>query len=495
MKLTKLTEKKKLMLISAACVIALAVILWPLLAISKYNYASADDWSYGVHTYQVIRNNEGVAAFIRAVVDTVRNDNWEARFANVLLASLQPGIFGEHCYAIVAYLMIGSIIFSEMYLLAQCIGKESRGLILPISIPMVMIQLLYCPFPEESFYWYTGAVNYTFIYSLSLVMTALVIRLGMHEITRVNRIICSAIACLLAVLVGGDNYATSLSTFCSLLCMQIAFLIWHKKAFKRTWFVVLIEAISMLKCMTSPLTQTRIDANFGGTTANTPLMAIWLSFEKTFLNIISWTDIKMILLLLLVLPFAWKAVRRVRYSFRMPAAFTMLSFGVYSSQATATLYVDNNMGGGRQCAILWYFYVLWIVANEIYWCGWIAGRILKPEKSEKVDNLTQKYLLRYCGVVGVLLAVAVLLGNVQQTSSYRAYRMWKNGWAQAYGEGWEERFKVLKDDSVKDVVFTPLYPVELIMYADLQPEDGYTWVNVACADYYGKESITVVTEQ
>lgn len=36
-KLTKLTEKKKLMLISAACVIALAVILWPLLAISKYN--------------------------------------------------------------------------------------------------------------------------------------------------------------------------------------------------------------------------------------------------------------------------------------------------------------------------------------------------------------------------------------------------------------------------------------------------------------------------
>lgn len=111
-----------------------------------------------------------------------------------------------------------------------------------------------------------------------------------------------------------------------------------------------------------------------------------------------------------------------------------------------------------------------------------------------MDNLTQKYLLRYCGVVGVLLAAAVLFGNVQETSSYRAYRMWRNGWAQAYGEGWEERFKVLKDDSVKDVVFTPLYPVELIMYADLQPEDGYTWVNYECAQYYGKESITIVNE-
>ncbi len=67
-------------------------------------------------------------------------------------------------------------------------------------------------------------------------------------------------------------------------------------------------------------------------------------------------------------------------------------------------------------------------------------------------------------------------------------------WAQAYGEGWEERVKVLKDDSVKDVVFTPLYPVELIMYADIQSEDGHTWVNDDCARYYGKDSIKVVTE-
>lgn len=112
MKLTKLTEKKKLMLISAACVIALAVILWPLLAISKYNYASADDWSYGVHTYQVLQNHGGLIAFVQAIIETVQESFWEARFANIALATLQPGIFGEHCYAIVAYLMIGSIIFS-----------------------------------------------------------------------------------------------------------------------------------------------------------------------------------------------------------------------------------------------------------------------------------------------------------------------------------------------------------------------------------------------
>lgn len=489
----KLTEKKKLLIISVLYLIALAVILWPLLVISKYNYPSADDWSYGVHTHQVIANHGGVIAFIKAVADTVHNNNWEARFANVFLASFQPGIFGERCYAIVAYLMIGSVIFSELYLLAQCIGRENRGYVLPIGIPVILMQLLYCPSPEESFYWYTGAVNYTFIYSLSLIVAALTIKLGTQELVGFKRVICSIIACLLAVLVGGDNYATSLSTCCLLLCMLLAFLVWNKVAFKRTWFIVLVEALSMLKCVTSPLNKTRIDANFGGGVANTPLASIWLSFERTFLNIISWTNLTILLVLLLLLPFMWKAVRKMNYTFRLPGLFTAISFGVYSSQATATLYVDGTMGGGRQAAILWYFYVLWMVANVMYWCGWIAkrGMAAQTDKAGKIDRFTEKYLLRYYAVAGILLAAAVLLGNVQSTTSYRAYRMWRNGWAQAYGTGWEERLRVLRDDSVKNPVFTPLNYVELIMYTDLQPEDGYVWVNSACAEYYGKESVTV----
>lgn len=200
----KLTERKKMILINIVCVLALAVILWPLLVISKYNYPSADDWSYGVNTYRAIQNHEGVFQFLKTVYETVRNDTWEARFANIALASLQPGIFGEHCYAIVAYLMIGAIIFSEIY-----------------------------------------------------------------------------------------------------------------------------------------------------------------------------------------------------------------------------------------------------------------------------------------------LAAVALFGNVESTTSYRAYRMWRNGWAQAYGKGWEERIAVLKDESVKNPVFPPLNYVELLMYTDLQPENGYVWVNSACAEYYGKESVTV----
>lgn len=491
----KLTERKKMILIHIAWILALAVILWPLFTIAKYDYPSADDWSFGKYMYRAMQAGEGIAGVFHAIYQTLAQNVWEARFSILILSALQPAAFGEHFYRITPYLMIGSVILSQFLLLRECIAgqaKENRWLILPIGIPMAILQVLYCPYPEESFYWYNGSVNYTFVYSLSLVLLTLYLEIALRETGKAKRVVLTVLACLLAILVGGNNFSTSVSTMCLLICLQILFLICRKDAFRRTWIVTLLETLSVLMCVTSPLTATRLNGNFGGSTATSPLMAIWLSLERTFLNIISWTNLKVLLLLVLLIPFFWKAVRKMSYEFRFPGLFTALTFGVYASQATATIYVDGTMGGGRQGAILWYFYVLWMVANVLYWCGWIAKRDAIAAKAEKADQLAGKYLLRYSTAAGVLLAAAVLFGNVQSTTSYRAYRMWKNGWAQAYGAGWEERITVLKDDSVKNPVFRPLNYVELLMYTDLQPENGYVWVNTACAEYYGKESVTVV---
>lgn len=393
----KLTERKKMILIHIAWILALAVILWPLFTIAKYDYPSADDWSFGKYMYRAMQAGEGIAGVFHAIYQTLAQNVWEARFSILILSALQPAAFGEHFYRITPYLMIGSVILSQFLLLRECIAgqaKENRWLILPIGIPMAILQVLYCPYPEESFYWYNGSVNYTFVYSLSLVLLTLYLEIALRETGKAKRVVLTVLACLLAILVGGNNFSTSVSTMCLLICLQILFLICRKDAFRRTWIVTLLETLSVLMCVTSPLTATRLNGNFGGSTANSPLMAIWLSLERTFLNIISWTNLKVLLLLVLLIPFFWKAVRKMNYEFRFPGLFTALTFGVYASQATATIYVDGTMGGGRQGAILWYFYVLWMVANVLYWCGWIAKRVLKAEKSEKADLLAQKYLLR-----------------------------------------------------------------------------------------------------
>ena len=172
----KLTEKKKLILINIVCLVALTVILWPLLLLAKYDYPTADDWSFGKYMYRAMQAGEGLSGVFHAISETLSQNVWEARFSILILSALQPAAFGEHFYRITPYLMIGSVIVSQLLLIRECIGgqeKENRLLVLPIGIPMAIFQILYCTNPEESFYWYNGSVNYTFVYSLSLILLVL----------------------------------------------------------------------------------------------------------------------------------------------------------------------------------------------------------------------------------------------------------------------------------------------------------------------------------
>ncbi len=179
--------------------------------------------------------------------------------------------------------------------------------------------------------------------------------------------------------------------------------------------------------------------------------------------------------------------------FRYPLLFTFLTFGVYASQAAPTMYVDGTTGGGRMAAILYYSYMIWLVGNVVYWAGWLCRRTGRfREYLDKTVEKLKKYLVVYCGIVGVILAAVIYRFDLRDVSSYKAYRDWKQGWAEQYAKEWDERIEILRDDSVKKVEFQPLtvYP-EMLLYTDLQPETGYIWVNSACAQYYGKEGVTI----
>lgn len=524
----KNAERKQLLFINAVYILLLAAVLFPLLVISKYNYPSADDWSFGIYVHEALKHHEGMIGVIKAVMRTVAEyyQNWEGRFGIPFLSSFQPGVFGEKYYCIVTYLMLGGLIFTEFTFIYACLGenKDISLVILPICIPILILQILYCPYPEESFYWYNGSVNYTFVYGLSLVLISLIIQLGHENLVKGKYIIVAAIASLLAVLIGGGNFATSLSTLCTLIIIDILCFIFKRPMFKRIWFVTIPLMASFLACILSPGLQKRLNGNFEGEVLYSPLKAVGMSFIRSFYNILGWTDLKVLFVILLILPFIWKAVKGSSYLFPWPILFTLLTFGLYASQITATLYVDGTTGGGRQGAILWYSYLLWIVGNIGYWTGWICRKttirmsvnvkkeemkesghsgekviVSRQTKKEKMRNelaekMTGKYLLVYCAVCGAALLGFIYLSGIGKTTSYKAYRLWRNGWARQYGEAWEARLKILNDDSIKQVEFQPLQPIELLMYTDLQPEKGYIWVNSACASYYDKEYIHIVTK-
>lgn len=496
-------DKKKIqwILMNGMFIIALTIVVFPLLLIAKYNYPSADDWSFGTLGYHALKNGGGFLGVIREAFATVKSSyfSWEGRFAAVFFAALQPGIWGERYYGVVAWLMIGIVIISELYLcnslLKKCVKGEARWLSIPIIVPSLILQFLYNPAPEEGFYWYTGAVNYVFVYGLSLILVALFIKLGTEEYKKKKYIWRALVSCILAALVGGDNFSTSLSCFLALGCLSVLFLWLDRRAFCRTWFVTAIVGISLLICVVAPGNMVRLNGNFGGVTAGKK-WAIAVSLQYALHTVCSESfNIRVALMILLILPFLWKAVKSMDYSFRFPALFTVVTFGLYASQLTPSMYVEKGIHSGRLMAILFYSYHVWLVGNVGYWIGWISRRRNKiMETFEKVCCRFDKYLLVYCVLIVLLLAGAI--DRSGGGTSRAAYQSWKNGLPQQYAKEWEERLTVLHDDSVKEVCFPPIsiYPA-MIMYTDLQPDDGYIWVNSACANYYDKDEIRIVPQE
>lgn len=489
----------QMIILNVISVLALLVVIFPLLLISQYNYPTADDWSFGRKGYELLQSGRGIWQVLRGTFTTVRDNymNWEGRFSAVLFASLQPGIFGEKCYVLVAYIMIGILVLSEIifcgYFMSIGAFRQNCRFILPITIPPLIMQILYTPSPEESFYWYTGSVNYTFVFGLSLMLLVLFFKLSIQNYPIWKYVSMSVLAGLMAILVGGNNFATSLSCFLALCALSGFFLAARRKAFYRTWFITLLMAVSLVVCIFAPGNANRLSGNFGGETGSA-LGAIGMSIVRSAVNIYSWTNIKVLLMLILVIPFMWMAVKNMEFRFSVPPLFTVITFGLYSSQIVATMYVDGTTGGGRMAAILYYSYLLWVVWNVFYWLGWLRKHNFKLlQRIHKTGERFGNFLLPYCALVGFVLVILIYKTDLRDLTSYKAYRNWRQGFAQQYAAEWDARLEVLHDENVTQVEFAPLtVRPEMLLYTDLQEESGYYWVNKACAQYYGKEYIHIV---
>lgn len=482
----------KINIIKFVCIAALCITILPLLILGHFSYPMADDWSYGANVHQCIENGGNVIRVFAEAIEVVKE--WrinEPRFINSFLGALQPGIWGEQFYWITAWLMIGSIIVSE-FLLSAFLLKSKDGWntskIIPVVVPTIMIQLMCVQFPAESFYWWTGAVNYTFIFSVSLLLFIIYWNLTNTQKNNTILILQIIIGVVLAVLVGGDNYATSLSMVCLFFSLSAVLLFKNKGAFWRTLPITVVTVICLIICLLAPGNQTRLEGEFGGTTME-PFSAIFQSLLHTASNIYSWTTWKIVFMLLLIAPFLWKALKDTNYQFKYPVLFTTYTFGIYASQIVATMYVGSNTGGGRMAAILYYAYHVWLLLNFGYWMGWLQRKQISwPITVLRLKDRISGGVLQWFFIVGTILAISIGF-EIKTTSTYRACVWLVTGVAKEYADAWEERLEVLYDENVKEVYFTPLpgYDGEMIFYADFQV--GENWINSACANYYGKEYV------
>lgn len=479
---------KKAIALFLATVFILSLI--PMLIISFYNFPSADDFSYGLLAAQAWRESGSLINVVGAAVETVVKyyEKWQGTFTATFLFALTPSVFSERAYFLITFILIGMLIFSTMFisktLLMDYLRADKWQWLIITLIPLgVSMQLL--PSAFQGFFWWNGAVFYTFFYSLALVYFALMLKVLKSDRRRIGHIIAIV---LLAFLLGGGSYPVALvSCEISFLFALTAFIKRNKNAaISAAGFVFSLAGLAVSAF--APGNAVRQTA-FEGLL---PLEAITMSFSKAFNTLGTWLSAPLILCFLLIAPLLFSIASKLDFSFRFPLLVTILSFGVFSSFFTPSLYaMGDSMIPDRYLNIIYYAFYWLLIINLFYYAGWLNARF--PRLFSDVGARLSKYTMPIV-CVAVIVACFLSYNQVYMFTTISAANSLSSGEARAYYQEQTARLALYKDPEVsvvevRDIISQPYVLYDSDFHVTVNEKN---WCNVATAKYYNKEKVVLL---
>lgn len=462
-----------------------AAFLIPLLIISFYAAPAADDYSFGCVPHNVFVQTGSVWQSIVSALGRVGDvyKTWQGTYSAVFLFSLQPSVFGEELYALTAFIMLGALtggVFVLCISLFRRVFKVSAyvGGIVASAVTVVCSQLL--PSPVQGFFWYNGAVYYTFFYGLSLIAFAL----GIYYVNS-HKINSFVWLCILCAILGGGNYVTALSCMIVAVSTIVLLAVMKDKRWKKLLLPTVILFAGFAISAIAPGNAVR-QAAVGEHPS--VVKAIGLSFAQCAGYSAKWFSLPLVGMLALIAPVLWKAARESSFRFRCPFLVTVYSYCLLSSMFCPPIYALGDVGEFRLLNIIYFAFVLLVTLNVFYWFGWFASKKHAGENS----GVKVGALIAGAVVCGACCTAALLMNT--GFASIGALSTLRNGEAEAYRECTRARLEVMHDRTVTDAVI-PEYTLHpyILFYSDItaDPDD---WQNEDMAHFYGKNSVVIKGE-
>ena len=190
-----------------------AVSLVPILAISPYVFARADDHSFGYRSYQAWNNTGAIVELLKAIFEMIQTAyfGWQGTYSSIFMMSLQPAVFDERLYAIVPIFFVLIITLASGFFMRTIIVdwlKADKVLCSICTGAYVLLVIQRIPVKQSAFFWYNGAIHYIGAHCVLLCMMAFVIRFCIGKRFWSNWL--GAAVC--AFYMGGANHVTAVST-------------------------------------------------------------------------------------------------------------------------------------------------------------------------------------------------------------------------------------------------------------------------------------------
>lgn len=495
-------------------VLLFVISLIPVVYVGLFNYATGDDYWYGVHTYRGWKEG-GLFSALKGSFLTVADfyENWQGTWFTLFLFTLSPNHFWENGYIITVFLALILLIGSYSYLADFYLVKKmefSKATTTIIVCILLYLSIQYIPRTTSGIYWFNGIMHYSVPFFLGVVAI-----IHSHKFIENKKKKDYIILLLAFLLLGGGSYlaplAASLAVSLILISqIEIKELNLKDRKFeikydwRNLWILpaFAVELIGIAISFLAPGNSVRGGEEFGFSLKwglECIIYAIdrgiYLGEDYFIKNGV--TTVSYVILSVIIWYEMWE-VDYSKFKFKMPFLWVIYMNGIYWAIYTPEIYSRSDVSGGVPNT---YFHVFLIITliNIIYVHGWLQRFCLQYwEKNDKNKNKSLLYGKKYKKIIMIPTVISCILlfiniscfDDIRTTSDYCVEYI-KSGRLERYKEVREQQHKILSDEPIEEAVIPEMmadYPL-LHMYLS---EDITEPRNIDRAKYYNKKSVKAV---
>jgi len=471
-----------------------------LIALARYSIPFYDDYEYGNNARACMSSQYDLIGAIKGAANGVKAIwySWQGTHASAFFMCLVPSIFGEQYYflgPIFLILVLAVSVFIFTKVVAQDVLQAGKWNSLALQCLTTGMVLLYIHSANQAFYWYNGGFHYTAMHANLIFLAMCIVRMLKTKCFP-ERIVFTALIVLLAEMVGGANYVTSMQ--CGLLLASFALLGIIKKNKSTLLLIpgVVAYGISFYYNVSAPGNNVR-ESHFWYVD-ETPLIAVADSFKEAMKWGREFSNWKTLLVVFLMVPVIWAIIKKTEYVFKWWKMLILMAWSIcfFASSFTASLYATGEVVLARVINNAKINYHLLLVINVVYVLGVIYGFVVSKSK-DKEKNILLKWQGRCVWPLIIIWVGAFFFFYTNEVDPIGNYTVFgavyylSTGQAQEFHSEYEERLAMLKDDSIKDVVLEP-YTVRpwFLINVDISA-DPNDEINVFIARYYGKNTVVL----
>lgn len=485
--------EKKFRNITLISILFSVILMLPILYLTFVNRASGDDYGYGIRTRYAWMSSHSLIEVGKAMCETIRvyYGGWQGTWFSIALFSLQPEVFHDSAYVIVAVLMLFVWIGSTFYLFRHILHKSmgfGRWSCLFITVCFLVISIEFIPSSRSAIFWFNGCAHYMIPFAMCQVLTVWLFR----YCTEYRKSTLAGIF-LFMTLLGGSNYQAAL--FALITAFYTGISAWILRRNKRIFALCIpisLELVGLWISFMSPGNKSRAGEDFGFSVSRA-VKTVGKSFVCGIKDIETYVSERPLvfagLLFLFIVFIIAFCAQEEAYDFKHPIFLSLMLFCLYSAMQAPAIYADVEVSGGVPNTN---YLVFLLAASGILLV--IAQRVSKFIRSIRQEK-TETDILRMIVISGMILcALFVFIGrsNIRQSTSYVSLVYITSGQAQDYREQMDLQTRLMEDESTQDVVVPGINDVQGPLMHMPVSVNRSAWTNTVTAGFYGKRSVVAM---